>query len=301
MSAMKTDSWWVSDGRSEYNEDACRESGNRFWILDGATSLSGRVLRGRQGELLSDAAWFVRSFSEALAGLPHTPVPACFASALARSRADLSESAAGWGDRDVPSASFLHAEVTDGGVELCNLGDCKILYRSDGGRVTVFGDSPVERLDRRLLESYLALRRRQPDASHADLWRQLVPSIRAHRRLMNTRGGYWILDPSGRGLPCIEVRRVEFRRSFEGLLVTDGLLRLIDTYRLMTVDDLFAVAATAGGLDRLVDDLRGFEASDPGGEKRPRVKLQDDATALWFAVTIPGDAMPNSCNEVIPR
>ena len=85
------------------NEDEVAFVRDQGWVLDGATSLSGR----RQvigGQLASDAAWFVRAFSDGMRRRPRDRPVAAWAHTVL---ADLDDQAralwGGWGGADVPS------------------------------------------------------------------------------------------------------------------------------------------------------------------------------------------------------
>ncbi len=63
------------------------------------------------------------------------------------------------------------------------------------------------------------------------------------------------------------------------LLATDGFLALASDYGVYSADSLMA-AAQSKGLAALGEELRTIEAGDAGGDKFPRFKKSDDATAL---------------------
>ncbi len=63
------------------------------------------------------------------------------------------------------------------------------------------------------------------------------------------------------------------------LLATDGFLALASDYGVYDADSLMA-AALSKGLAVMGEELRAIEAGDNGGDKFPRFKKSDDATAL---------------------
>lgn len=270
----------TSSSTSAINEDEAAFTRDEGWVLDGATSVSGRR-RTSGGRAESDASWFVREFSDGLRRRPaELPVARWARAVLDELVGKAGAHWADWSSRDVPSASYAHVQVRDGAAQFFNLGDCRILYQADGGPVTLFGSCEVQRLDDALLRAYQHLRRSEPELDHARAWACLVPTIRAHRRLMNVPGGYWILSPDGLGLEHLQRVEVPFDRELRALLVTDGLYRLVDTYGQASVDGFFARAFERGGLPAMVDELRALEAADHTAARYARVKLQDDATAL---------------------
>ena len=68
------------------------------------------------------------------------------------------------------------------------------------------------------------------------------------------------------------------------LLASDGFLALASDYGAYSADSLMA-AAMAKGLKALGEELRAIEAGDAGGDKFPRFKKSDDATALLLKIS----------------
>jgi hypothetical protein len=68
------------------------------------------------------------------------------------------------------------------------------------------------------------------------------------------------------------------------LLSSDGFLALASDYGAYSADTLMA-AALDKGLAAMGDELRAIEAGDASGDKFPRFKKSDDATALLLRVT----------------
>ena len=266
------------------NEDICGVVDNAAWILDGATSLSRRTILKANGKRVSDAAYFVSILSSYF--LQHISVEQDIASALQcsleQARGDEHIRRYLADDVDIPSASFAAVKWSGHRVQVMNLGDCTILLQADGGAITPFGSSAVRELDAQLLSSYQKLRARLRDP--AAVWDALVPLIREGRARMNKPGGYWILEPSGAGLRGLQEFELGFRTRLRGLLVTDGLYRIVDTYRLLTQDDFFAEAFEVSGLERLVTKTRAAEAFDVDERHWPRVKARDDATIVRFEI-----------------
>jgi hypothetical protein len=67
------------------------------------------------------------------------------------------------------------------------------------------------------------------------------------------------------------------------LLATDGFYALVEDYQRYGDRELIATAQ-AIGLQALARELRHIEDDDPNGERYPRMKKSDDATALLVRV-----------------
>lgn len=275
---LKVDAF-TEAGPGRANEDRMGTTGTSAWILDGTTGLSEeRLLPGP-----SDAAWFVEATEEALSRC--MPAGLETFEALQRVGREVRRrfhSAAlqeGSEDLEGPAASLAVARHRAGrGLELANVGDCRILLRDARGSVEAFGSSPVSELDRQVVAKLVELRRRGV-ASYAEAWHHLVDVIKANRLLANSNGGYWVFDLSERWLPYVESRMFEWRHGDHLLLVSDGFYRLVDTFGFYSDQDLFQ-AALDGGLVAMGRQLRDAERKDPECLDYPRIKVHDDATAL---------------------
>jgi hypothetical protein len=275
---------------SPCNEDHYGVAENAVWVLDGATSLSKRSLPGPDGETLSDAAYFVRIFSDALRnalGGKSVGVDTAIAGATRQTSKDPNIGQFLNSGYDVPSASFALASMEDSAITLAYLGDCTLIVEIDDKPIAILGDSPVRDLDQALLSEYVSLR--SSCLSHADAWNAVVPHIRRNRARMNMPGGYPILEPKGDGLDHLKIISAPFEKSVRGLIVTDGLYRLVDTYFLLSSRELFDKAHGEGGCEQLIADLRRAERHDPDAQRWPRLKLSDDATIVRFSASGPTD------------
>lgn len=66
-------------------------------------------------------------------------------------------------------------------------------------------------------------------------------------------------------------------------LLSDGATRITDRFGLLGWPAVLDILRTSGPAE-LISQVRQAEASDPDAERWPRVKLNDDATALWWSL-----------------
>jgi hypothetical protein len=274
-------------GPASVNEDVAGHVARSAWVLDGATGLAdGRLLPGP-----SDAAWLAAAYDDLLrahadradlgpkhllADLIET-VAASFAAQALRPAEHRYE---------LPSGGMALVRLRRGRLEYARLGDCRAILAPAGGPVISTRRPPLHRLDARAVRRLVALRRRDPDASHATLHRALQGELRANRSQLNRPGGYWVLgtEPAAArhaetgGLPLAD-------GPVRGLLVSDGFYRLIDTFAAYPDDAALLARALAVGLAPLLAELRALEDADPECVAHPRLKPKDDATALLFEAT----------------
>jgi hypothetical protein len=79
----------------------------------------------------------------------------------------------------------------------------------------------------------------------------------------------------------VQVGQIAMPAGGHALLASDGLMRLVDVFRLYTALELFA-AARSEGLAPPIRLLRTVERDDIHGHRYPRAKVHDDATALFL-------------------
>jgi hypothetical protein len=281
----------ASDAAGRANEDASGAVGDAAlgaaWVLDGATGLAERETAPGG----SDAAWYAARLSEALGRLSlGAGAPA------AVFRAAIEETAAGWAAlpgaagleveggasgeapaHAVPSAAGAWVRWTGGGpTEVVSIGDCRALWRPDGGRASTLAGPPPG------ADAWLddAVREAQsrglagPDEVRA----ALMPLLRRVRAGMNAPGGYWILGMVPDAAEHLTQARVPPGPGHL-LLATDGFYRLVDAYGALDEDGLVA-ASVERGLAAVLAELRAIEATDPDCRRHPRLKPRDDATAV---------------------
>lgn len=265
---------------SRVNEDAWGRSGDAVWVLDGATGVAPSPYLGGP----SDAAWFSQEVSgrfEAAFSVAQPTSAAVLqgvrgAAEAARKICDIDKAPA----FELPSASLVAARQVDSRLELTNLGDSVVVWRSADGPATRFGSSELGRLEEtlhRVLDAALAGGR--PRAEGVEQARALA---RENRKLMNRPDGYWILDLSGAGVTHAQIEVCRDPGPLDVLLMTDGFSRLVEVYRAYDWDGLLD-RALEDGLAPLYDELREIEAADEACTRFQRFKARDDATAVLLS------------------
>jgi hypothetical protein len=144
----------------------------------------------------------------------------------------------------------------------------------------------LQRLDTQVTQKIANLLRSGAVASYSDARRAVQDDLRANRSLMNVDGGYWVLGLDPAAARHMEVVAVELDcATADGLLVSDGLHRLVDTFGTYPSDAALLDAALSMGIQALLDEVRALERSDPECRGHPRLKPSDDATGLLFRAT----------------
>jgi hypothetical protein len=258
------------------NEDFLAHGGQAALVMDGATPLGDALMPGR-----SDAAWIAQFGSRRL--MAHLEDGDGARKALRGALADAEKSFEAlrrhppeemW---QTPCASMMLAVPDVGNVEFLWFGDCAALMRQGDAAVTVVGET----FDKRAAEAERAraVAKEKNLSPASGLSRpEFIGTLRAARNRINS-GDNWLFSPDARAASHVCRRIVKAAPGTLLLLATDGFLALASDYGVYSADGLMA-AAQARGLAALGEELRAIEAGDASGDKFPRFKKSDDATAL---------------------
>lgn len=107
--------------------------------------------------------------------------------------------------------------------------------------------------------------------------------VSVQRHLRNTPGGYWVAATNPAAADEAITGSVELARVRQAALLTDGASRLVDSFGILTWADLLTLLRTEGPAT-LIARTREAELSDPTGERWPRFKRSDDATAAYVSI-----------------
>ncbi|MFF3974896.1 hypothetical protein ACFYZ6_34280 [Streptomyces rubiginosohelvolus] len=102
--------------------------------------------------------------------------------------------------------------------------------------------------------------------------------VTVQRRLRNRPGGYWVAATDPAAADEAITGTVDLTRVRQAALLTDGASRLVDSFDALSWEQLLDLLGTEGP-SALITRTREVELADPVGERWPRFKRSDDATA----------------------
>jgi len=264
------------------NDDAWAQTSTAAVVFDGATNLGESLLPGD-----SDAAWLARFGARRLMAHcqdGHEPLEA-----LRRALGDAEKSFTGLRRRapkenyEHPYASMMFVRAAGKHIHALWFGDCGAFVKRPNEAVEIVGDA----FDKRATEArrVAMLAKAKGLAPAAGINRpEFLSALRAARNTVNTDKGGWLFGPHTGAVDHARGKQIDVPAGSLLLLASDGFLALASDYGLYDADTLVA-AAEKQGLESLGAELRGIEASDPEGEKYPRFKKSDDATAVLLRVS----------------
>lgn len=281
MSLILLDQLSLPGDAAKPNEDAFAHLDHAALVLDGATPLGPSLLPGP-----SDAAWIAQFGARRLAA--HLKDGDAPQDALKHALVDAEKSFTGLAREPIrekwqtPCASLmLVAERgTDSDVEFLWFGDCAAIVEL-GGHIETIGET-LEKRQAEAKRAKMVAQMANMSAASGINRPEIEPLLRAARNRINS-GRNWLFSPDARAAGHVSRHHLPLRKDALLLLASDGFLALVSDYDVYDMQGLMAAAA-AKGLAALGAELRAIEGADPLGEKFPRFKKSDDATAVLLRV-----------------
>jgi hypothetical protein len=262
------------------NEDWAGVAPGLAIVLDGLSAPEGTGTGCRHG-----TPWYVGQLGPRLLTLasdPTRPLAEALAGAI-RQVADL-HPGCDLSHPGTPSATVLLLRALGERADYLVLADAVMLDTRHG--LQVISDDRVTRLA--TTERAAASTRPTGSARHQRRRAQLTTAL---RRARNRPGGYWVAaaDPQAATQAITgSLIRKELRRA---VLLSDGASRLVDVFGLATWTELLALLDESGPAE-LLRRVRAAEAADPQGQRWPRTKRSDDATAIYLSLDDTGNTAP---------
>jgi len=263
------------------NEDFAAAVPGAVVLLDGA----GYVPDSATG-CVHGVAWYARTLGGLLAaGACDDRVP--LPDLLSRGIERVSRMHAGTCDLRhpaTPSATVIVARQRAGTLDYLVLCDSVLLLLRRAGKPSAITDTQLEETRTRLRPA-AGLPAGTPEYDAA--WRAYGRRLEAAR---NQPGGFWLAaaDP---GAAAHAVTGSEPLAALSAVvLLSDGASRLADRFQLATWAGIGTIL-TAEGPAGLIQRVRAAEAADPRGERWPRGKIHDDATAVLWRMAVGSEAV----------
>jgi len=254
------------------NEDFVAATDTAAVVLDGVS-----VPPGLQTGCIHGTPWYVRQLGTTLLARlvcqPQQPLTALLADAITYT-ASLHADTCDLSHPGTPAATTallrLH-NTHDPQIDWLLLSDSILLIQDNTGHITTHQDQTVENTATTEFQSLLTTP--ISDTDHAK-HRSSMITTRQHAR--NRPGGYWIAaaNPAAANHALTGTEHNPHATA----LLTDGAARLVE-FGLTDWPGLLTTLTTHGPT-HLINQTRQAEHSDPNGQRWPRSKRHDDATAL---------------------
>jgi len=224
-------------------------------------------------------AWYARTLGGLLAaGARDDRLP--LAELLSRGIERVSQMHAGTcdlGHPATPGATVIIARQRGDTLEYLVLCDSVLVLQPRTGKPRAITDTQLAETMARFRPA-ASLQAGTPE--HDAAWRAYSRELEDAR---NQPGGYWLAaaDPAAAG------HALTGSEPLSGLsavaLLSDGASRLADRFHVATWAQICGILARAGP-SGLIEQVRAAESADPRGERWPRGKIHDDATAVFWPI-----------------
>ena len=282
------DSITLPGNKHKANEDQFGHTAHCAFVIDGATGIGDDFIVSRHD---SDAAWLATfakvHFEELLRPGRAMSDVVRQTNALAHKIVSFAAQDDEIPDWNLPVAGFQALRVEGDALYAYGLGDCVLYLAGADGNIEkatgfVGGDSSEIKRASDAIKRMGGLKADQNALADDDT----LAKDRAIRATYNKPGGLvWTLGVEPKAADHLTTKRLKAALPATGILATDGFSALIDKYGCYTPTELIEVAKKKS-LSDLAQELRYIEQmEDPGGQKYPRMKQSDDATAILFEIT----------------
>ena len=261
-----------TQGVGAANEDTVHVSPTGVVVLDGLSAPKDLPMGCVHG-----TPWFVRQLGANLINLIGDNTVS-LREALRRAITgvnDLHCNSCALGQEAVPASTVAMVRERDGALDYLVLSDNVLVLDLGTGGIETIVDKRVEEVAAE--EMRAALQGPTGTPEHAARVSKLVS---VQRRLRNKPGGYWVAATDPAAADEAITGSVELSRVLQAALLTDGASRLVDSFGALTWADLLTLLRTEGPA-ALIAKTREAELADPVGERWPRFKRSDDATAAY--------------------
>jgi hypothetical protein len=264
------------------NEDALGAGKSIAFVLDGVTGLADTpVMPGK-----SDAAWASHAARDLLVAHEATSDLRTLVGDVARDltvRFEAERLRPPAARYEIPWTTLSMIRVADGRLDVAFVGDSRVLVETSDDEVHNFGINPSRSAFETKLAAKMIAARKEQTLGVESIRATVLPDLRRSRDTVNTPQGFWLLGPDAAVGAHVSVASLALTGPATILLATDGFYALVEDYKRYGDRELIATAQTLG-LSILGRELRHIEDDDPEGEKYPRMKKSDDATALLVRV-----------------
>lgn len=267
-----------TQGVGSSNEDTVHVSPTGVVVLDGLSAPKDLPMGCIHG-----TPWFVRQLGTCLINLigdNAVTLPEALRTAIAEVN-DLHRDTCALDQEAVPASTVAMIRERDNVLEYLVLSDNVLVLDLGDEGIRTITDKRVEEVAGE--EMRAALRGPTGTPEHAARVSALVT---VQRRLRNQPGGYWVAATDPAAADEAITGAVDLARVRQAALLTDGASRLVDSFGALSWAELLDLLR-ADGPAALIARTREAELADPVGERWPRFKRSDDATAAYVRIGQP--------------
>lgn len=193
------------------------------------------------------------------------------------------------------SCGLVAAKIINGlSMEYVHAGDCMMFLQYDDSYIRAVTYDHLAKLDtvsiqamtnewRKLLKNDEVPNSWNPDAIQGalkNIREKIMPILISNRNMLNTQGGYCVLDGSKEAIQFLEHGMIQLHHVKQILFLSDGLVLPNKKASGQEIWEKTAKFAFDKGLDLLAQAVENDENEDPACFHYPRLKPADDKTGI---------------------
>jgi hypothetical protein len=257
------------------NEDFIAATPGVVVVIDGAS-----VPAGLGTGCIHGTAWFARRLGTQLVALLTTQADHSPAHSLAQAITNVAALHSNTCDLEHPGSPSATVAILRERLEAIDclvLGDTTILLEEPTG-IRVLTD---DRLENIATVQHRAMHQHATgSADHDRSFAELVTEQRHHR---NHPDGFWVASTDPAAAQHALTNTAPRDSLHRAAVLSDGAARLVDRFGLLDWPSFLDVLAEQGP-DVIIAQVRAAEHTDPDGQRWPRGKRHDDATAAYIVL-----------------
>ena len=270
----------ISLAGTNWNEDFAYANKNFAFVIDGATSLTPDKFSNEE----TDAKWFSNCFGSYLK--THlkdldSSITTIIKKGIHYVDKKYSKLTNGAKVIDKPSATISVVRKSPDGLEYFVLGDCGVLFKHKN-KVKEFVRKDIINLDKKNVKKMIKISK-QKHISVYEAKTYVADDILAVRFLRNKKHGYWSLGDLEEACDHALTGTIKTQPNDEVLLFSDGFSRIWNLIYIFNKKEVFEYLSK-NSLSDLANLLFKTQKADPGCNKYPRMKVCDDASAVYFKI-----------------
>ncbi len=273
-----------TDTCKTFNEDIFGHTERCFWVLDGALSLS----KANYTDAFSDIVWVVNWWNTYLLQNIEQ-FNKSIVTILEEGIDQLNREFGQYADYrtlsklDRSTASIIIVRINNNTVECFGLGDSEINIRNKQGAIEVVIDGKIDQLDSQVIDMIFNNNERINHIHFNGYTNEELAVLQNNRMKMNEKDGYYILEHDKSAIQHGHYKEYQLSDIKDIILMSDGYSAIYNKYNQLTIEHLMD-RCHRDGVQPIMALIRSTEKSDESFQKYKRLRLHDDATAIYLSL-----------------
>ncbi len=264
------------------NEDSYGMTEHGFWVMDGASALKKNNYTSEGNDVVWMVNWWNHYLNEHLEQLDRSIVD-LLEEGVDQFNADFSKftNVDTLSKLDRASTGIAIGRMNGGKVECFVLGDVEINIQKKEGVIDVLTDERIEPLDREVMTMIANNPHRENEIVFSGYTSEELQVLQRNRMKMNTEEGYNVLEHDRDAIKKGIYRAYPQEEISAILAMTDGYSAICNKYEAFDRTELIDVCKNKG-VKKVLEKIRVIEDNDQTMTTYKRLRLHDDATAVFL-------------------